>query len=84
MFNSRPASGFAADLTAALTIYIASAAGFPVSTTQAASSSLIGAGAAKRMRGGVRACGHQPDYSVDNNYTSCRNDCGDNLSGNTN
>ena len=51
MFNIRPASGFAADLTAALTIYIASAAGFPVSTTQVVSSSLIGAGAAKRMRG---------------------------------
>ena len=51
MFNIRPASGFAADLTAAVTIYTASLAGFPVSTTQVVSSSLIGAGAAKRMRG---------------------------------
>lgn len=51
IFNLRPANGFAGDLGAALIIYSASFAGFPVSTTHVVASAIIGVGAAKRMRG---------------------------------
>lgn len=51
ILNIKPANGFAADLSAALTIYTSSLAGFPVSTTHVVSSSIIGTGAAQRMRG---------------------------------
>ncbi len=51
IFHIKPANGFAADLSAAIIIYSASLSGFPVSTTHVVSSAIIGAGAAKRMRG---------------------------------
>ena len=51
IFNLRPANGFAADLTAAVAIYAASLAGFPVSTTHIVSSAITGAGAAQRLKG---------------------------------
>ena len=41
----RPANGFAAEISSASLIFIASMFGFPVSTTQAASGSIMGAGA---------------------------------------
>ena len=41
----KPANGFAAELSSASLIFIASILGFPVSTTQAASGSIMGAGA---------------------------------------
>ena len=47
--NMEPASGFAAQLTAGLTIYSATKLGYPLSTTHVISGSVIGAGATKRL-----------------------------------
>ena len=44
-----PASGFAAQTAAGTTLYVASLAGFPVSTTQCISGAIMGAGATKRF-----------------------------------
>ena len=41
----KPANGFAAEISSASLIFVASLLGFPVSTTQAASGSIMGAGA---------------------------------------
>ncbi len=51
IFRIEPINGFAADFTASLTIYSASLMGAPVSTTHVVSSSIMGVGAAKRLRG---------------------------------
>jgi PiT family inorganic phosphate transporter len=45
----QPVQGFAAETTAALIIYGASAVGVPVSTTHVISTSIMGVGAAKRL-----------------------------------
>jgi len=47
--NMEPASGFAAQLTAGLTIYSATKLGYPLSTTHVISGSVMGAGATKRL-----------------------------------
>ena len=47
----RPANGAAADLSSALTIFVASSLHFPLSTTHVVSSSLLGVGAANRVKG---------------------------------
>jgi PiT family inorganic phosphate transporter len=49
VFNMDPASGFAAQTAAGTTLYFASIAGFPVSTTQCISGAVMGAGATKRF-----------------------------------
>jgi PiT family inorganic phosphate transporter len=49
VFNMDPASGFAAQTAAGTTLYAASIAGFPVSTTQCTSGAIMGAGATKRL-----------------------------------
>jgi PiT family inorganic phosphate transporter len=49
VFNMDPASGFAAQTAAGTTLYVASIAGFPVSTTQCISGAVMGAGATKRL-----------------------------------
>jgi inorganic phosphate transporter, PiT family len=49
VFNMDPPSGFAAQTTAGTTLYVASIAGFPVSTTQCISGAVMGAGATKRL-----------------------------------
>ena len=49
VFNIEPASGFAAQTAAGTTLYVASIAGFPVSTTQCISGAVMGAGATKRL-----------------------------------
>jgi PiT family inorganic phosphate transporter len=49
VFNMDPASGFAAQTAAGTTLYVASIAGFPVSTTQCISGAIMGAGATKRF-----------------------------------
>lgn len=51
IFRIEPINGFAADATSALVIYSASLLGAPVSTTHVVSSSIMGVGAAKRLRG---------------------------------
>ncbi|MDD3268335.1 MAG: inorganic phosphate transporter [Syntrophomonadaceae bacterium] len=51
IFRIEPINGFAADFTSAVVIYCASLLGAPVSTTHVVSSSIMGVGAAKRMRG---------------------------------
>ncbi|MDD2619185.1 MAG: inorganic phosphate transporter [Syntrophomonadaceae bacterium] len=51
IFRIEPINGFAADFTSSLVIYAASLLGAPVSTTHVVSSSIMGVGAAKRMRG---------------------------------
>ncbi len=51
IFRIEPINGFAADFTSSLVIYCASLLGAPVSTTHVVSSSIMGVGAAKRMRG---------------------------------
>ena len=51
IFSIRPATGFAADLSAAMVIYSSSLAGFPVSTTHVVASAVIGAGTAQRIKG---------------------------------
>jgi len=51
IFRIEPINGFAADATSALVIYGASLLGAPVSTTHVVSSSIMGVGAAKRLKG---------------------------------
>lgn len=51
IFRIEPINGFAADFTAASVIYGASLMGIPVSTTHVVSSSIMGVGAAKRIKG---------------------------------
>ncbi len=51
IFRIEPINGFAADFTSSLTIYSASLMGAPVSTTHVVSSSIMGVGAAKRLKG---------------------------------
>jgi PiT family inorganic phosphate transporter len=51
IFRIEPINGFAADFTSSLVIYTASLMGAPVSTTHVVSSSIMGVGAAKRLRG---------------------------------
>jgi PiT family inorganic phosphate transporter len=46
----RPIHGFAAETTAGILIEIASRLGFPLSTTQVISASILGVGAARRLR----------------------------------
>lgn len=47
----RPANGAAADLSSALTIFVASSLHFPLSTTHVVSSSILGVGASNRAKG---------------------------------
>jgi len=51
IFRIEPINGFAADFTSAIVIFSASKFGIPVSTTHVVSSSIMGVGAAKRMKG---------------------------------
>jgi inorganic phosphate transporter, PiT family len=47
--NMEPASGFAAQITAGVTIYTATKLGYPLSTTHVISGSVLGSGATKRL-----------------------------------
>ena len=47
--NMEPASGFAAQITAGITIYSATKLGYPLSTTHVISGSVLGSGATKRL-----------------------------------
>jgi inorganic phosphate transporter, PiT family len=49
IFKIEPASGFAAQTSAATTIYVATHLGYPLSTTQVISGAVIGAGATRRL-----------------------------------
>lgn len=49
LYRIRPIHGFTSQVSSAAIIYAAAVAGFPVSTSQIASSSIIGAGAAQRI-----------------------------------
>ena len=49
LYRIRPIHGFSSQVSSAAIIYVSAVAGFPVSTSQIASSSIIGAGAAQRM-----------------------------------
>src|SRR6184192_3694292 len=49
VFSIEPASGFAAQTTAGVTIYLATHFGYPLSTTHVISGSVIGAGATRRL-----------------------------------
>ena len=51
IFRIEPINGFAADFTSSVVIYCASLLGAPVSTTHVVSSSIMGVGAAKRLKG---------------------------------
>lgn len=51
IFRIEPINGFAADFTSSVVIYGASKLGIPVSTTHVVSSSIMGVGAAKRLKG---------------------------------
>lgn len=51
IFRIEPINGFAADFTSSTVIYGASLLGIPVSTTHVVSSSIMGVGAAKRLKG---------------------------------
>ncbi|NLW90713.1 MAG: inorganic phosphate transporter [Syntrophomonadaceae bacterium] len=51
IFRIEPINGFAADFTSSLVIFMASHIGAPVSTTHVVSSSIMGVGAAKRLKG---------------------------------
>jgi len=51
IFRIEPINGFAADFTSSAVIYGASLLGAPVSTTHVVSSSIMGVGAAKRLKG---------------------------------
>jgi inorganic phosphate transporter, PiT family len=53
LYKVRPVHGFSAQACASTTIYLASLCGFPVSTTQIVSSSILGAGSAQGF-GSVR------------------------------
>ena len=58
VFEMQPESGFAAQATAGATIYFATKAGYPLSTTHVMSGAVMGAGATKRLsavRWGVAA-----------------------------
>jgi PiT family inorganic phosphate transporter len=49
VFAMEPASGFASQLTAGLTIYTATRLGYPLSTTHVVSGSVMGSGATQRL-----------------------------------
>jgi PiT family inorganic phosphate transporter len=49
VFDMEPASGFAAQATAGATIYLATGAGYPLSTTHVISGGVMGSGATKRL-----------------------------------
>src|SRR3954464_3115537 len=49
VIDIEPASGFAAQLTGGATIYLATRAGYPLSTTHVISGSVLGAGATRRF-----------------------------------
>ncbi len=49
MYSMEPASGFSAQTTAGLTIYLATHFGYPLSTTHVISGAVMGAGATKRF-----------------------------------
>jgi PiT family inorganic phosphate transporter len=49
VFAMDPASGFAAQTSAGVTLYVATHYGFPVSTTQCISGAVMGAGATRRL-----------------------------------
>jgi inorganic phosphate transporter, PiT family len=49
VINLEPASGFAAQVTAGVTIYTATKLGYPLSTTHVISGSVMGSGATKRL-----------------------------------
>jgi inorganic phosphate transporter, PiT family len=49
VFKMEPASGFAAQMTAGATIYLATRFGYPLSTTHVISGSVMGAGATQRL-----------------------------------
>ncbi|MGI6412947.1 MAG: inorganic phosphate transporter [Syntrophomonadaceae bacterium] len=51
IFRIEPINGFAADFTSSMVIYAATILGAPVSTTHVVSSSIMGVGAAKRLKG---------------------------------
>jgi PiT family inorganic phosphate transporter len=51
IFRIEPINGFAADFTSSVVLYSASLLGAPVSTTHVVSSSIMGVGAAKRLKG---------------------------------
>ena len=51
IFRIEPINGFAADFTSSAVIFAASHFGVPVSTTHVVSSSIMGVGAAKRLKG---------------------------------
>lgn len=53
LYKVRPVHGFSAQTCASVVIYLSSIFGFPVSTTQIVSSSVLGAGSAQRL-GSVR------------------------------
>ncbi|MBI2633314.1 MAG: inorganic phosphate transporter [Parcubacteria group bacterium] len=50
LYKIRPIHGFASQMASTITIYLATLSGFPVSTTQVISSSIMGAGAAFRPK----------------------------------
>jgi PiT family inorganic phosphate transporter len=49
VFKMEPESGFAAQITAGVTIYTATRLGYPLSTTHVISGSVMGAGATRRL-----------------------------------
>jgi PiT family inorganic phosphate transporter len=49
IFSMEPESGFAAQVSAGTTLYVATHFGYPVSTTHVVSGSVMGAGATKRL-----------------------------------
>jgi PiT family inorganic phosphate transporter len=49
VFKMEPESGFAAQVTAGVTIYTATRLGYPLSTTHVISGSVLGAGATRRL-----------------------------------
>jgi PiT family inorganic phosphate transporter len=49
IYSIQPASGFAAQMTAGTTIYLATHLGYPLSTTHVVSGGVIGAGATQRL-----------------------------------
>lgn len=49
LYRIRPIHGFTSQLSSAAIVYVSSVAGFPVSTSHIASSSILGAGAAQRI-----------------------------------
>ena len=61
----RPANGAAADLSSALTIFVASSLHFPLSTTHVVSSSILGVGASNRAKGVKWNTGSTYDYYMD-------------------